>query len=442
MLCVRNKNGFTLMELMVYIAILGVVVIVAGQAFSNSTKFRVRTTNMLKANDISEHVTSMFSEDVAQMGAKTYKVAGNSVTPDLFGRASAVYMDSTSDSSSFSLSKSTGGDSLTMKRVRFDDDGELEAVEEIAWYKRDHSLYRRCTSVSGEVSEDCPNGAGLEVHVADDIDTFQVIVAKPGVTETAGVSAAEKAVVLPKASGLSTHYFRLIPRFGTTGEGGTEYKELSFSPRDGGNFQELSNFVANYNTSTSNPDSTGKIAHQVFVSDAGVTNVVNSDTWKTLCSRVSLDSAAEYEITFNVPYTADNSRLFCPGRDHASVGFRTIAGDRVSGLDDFLFYPPAFENEPTARSFRFNVKHKVNEVCMAFTFSSYSPAPEGKITIHNLILKKVESSNYDFNDVSYNPVTQDKKNVKALKLRLVVNRGNETSDISQVVPTPSNGPRD
>ena len=37
------KAGFTLVELLVYIAIVGIVVIVAGQAFSNSTKMRVRT---------------------------------------------------------------------------------------------------------------------------------------------------------------------------------------------------------------------------------------------------------------------------------------------------------------------------------------------------------------------------------------------------------------
>ena len=41
-----RKSGFTLMELLVYIAIVGIVVIVAGQAFSNSTKMRVRTQSM------------------------------------------------------------------------------------------------------------------------------------------------------------------------------------------------------------------------------------------------------------------------------------------------------------------------------------------------------------------------------------------------------------
>ena len=52
------KAGFTLVELLVYIAIVGIVVIVAGQAFSNSTKMRVRTQSMLKASEVAENVAT------------------------------------------------------------------------------------------------------------------------------------------------------------------------------------------------------------------------------------------------------------------------------------------------------------------------------------------------------------------------------------------------
>ena len=49
-----KKSGFTLIELLVYMGIIGVVVIIAGQAFSDSTKVRVRTENMIKANAVAE----------------------------------------------------------------------------------------------------------------------------------------------------------------------------------------------------------------------------------------------------------------------------------------------------------------------------------------------------------------------------------------------------
>ena len=80
----NSKHGFTLMELMVYIAILGIVVLIAGQAFTDSTKFRVRTQNMLKATQVAENVGTLFKSDVAQMGAKSSKEQNTSATTDSF----------------------------------------------------------------------------------------------------------------------------------------------------------------------------------------------------------------------------------------------------------------------------------------------------------------------------------------------------------------------
>ena len=68
-----KKSGFTLMELLVYMGIVGIVVVIAGEAFSNSTKFRIRTDNMIKATQEAESVAMLFKEDVAQMGSKNSK---------------------------------------------------------------------------------------------------------------------------------------------------------------------------------------------------------------------------------------------------------------------------------------------------------------------------------------------------------------------------------
>ena len=79
-----RKSGFTLMELLVYIAIVGIVVIVAGQAFSNSTKMRVRTQSMLKASEVAENVATLFRADVAQTGAKSSVETGGVTGGDNF----------------------------------------------------------------------------------------------------------------------------------------------------------------------------------------------------------------------------------------------------------------------------------------------------------------------------------------------------------------------
>ena len=451
--CCIGKGGFTLMELMVYIAVLGVVVLVAGQAFSNSTKFRVRTSNMIKAADISERTAAMFLEDVSQMGAKSYKEAGDASNPDRIGRANAVYMapsGSPADSSSFTLTKNADGDNLVTNRVRFDENGYFESVEQVNWFKRGDVLYRTCKTVqlaSGATApEDCPSENSPEVVIADHVQTFEVIPAQPNIVGDASESAEEKSVVLPELTfGTTLREFRLVPRFNMASVGSdAEFIPLSFVPSDGGTSQELSGFVANYDMEAHAPITDGRKAHQVFVAKANTGILVaDGNYWKTLCSKVTLDSATEYEISFRIPYSEDDSRLFCPGRDHAAVGFRDLDGNVVEGLNDFLFYAPSTKNEPQRRSFRFSVGHTIKDVCMAFTFSSYSPTTTGgKVTINELVLRKVASSNYNFIDETYNPETADKQNVKAFKLHLVVNRGDETSEISQVVPTPSNGPRD
>ena len=79
-----SKRGFTLMELMVYIAILGIVVLIAGQAFTDSTRFRIRTQNMLKATQVAENIGTLFKSDVAQMGAKSSKERNTSANTDSF----------------------------------------------------------------------------------------------------------------------------------------------------------------------------------------------------------------------------------------------------------------------------------------------------------------------------------------------------------------------
>ena len=69
----KNKAGFTLMELMVYMAIVGIIVLIAGEAFSNSTKMRVRTDNMVRATQEAENVGMILKTDIEQLGAKSSK---------------------------------------------------------------------------------------------------------------------------------------------------------------------------------------------------------------------------------------------------------------------------------------------------------------------------------------------------------------------------------
>lgn len=443
---IGSKNGFTLMELVVYMAIVGIIVIVAGQAFSNSTKFRVRTQNMLKATQQAENVGVLFKEDIQQTGTKTSKEVAVE-TSDNFYVSPSVYVApeaATPDSSSFTITNQTencgtkGCATLSFASLRmvYTAAGLYKGVEKVTWtYDKDaRKLYRSCQILAAKdmnaLKQDCR--VDETVEIADSIAFFRVVPAKPGVLS----SGAAAASLLPEE-------FRLNPRLN-----GQDLLFAKTTPETGGSAVSITNFATNYDFEHSSVIENGTKRNEMFVAMA---NAVD-DTWDK-CKKFNLSAEKEYEISFNVTYSEDAIRMFCPGRDHAAVGIRNssdgsiiplAAGSNVALLDDFLFYPPQSATGSPIRSMRFTLSRAVSDACLAFTFSSYSPlAGNGTIQIANLSLQQVASSNYTFdNSFAASMTAWDKKNVKAVRLDLTVRRNNETGEVSVVVPIPSNGTRD
>lgn len=437
-----NKRGMTLMELLVYMAIIGIVVVIAGQAFSDSTKMRIRTENKLKAIASAEDIGSLFRDDLAQMGAKSaVDVDNSSEQGDAFVNKDLVFMPTAAgashiDKSSFSYVRNhfgVGLDSLTFRRLKYDENGGFVRVEEVAWYATDEGeLFRKCSVVpsSEDGDEECPSN----VVVADGVTKFVTLPAKPGVVNSdyAGVAGKQFPQLLPNGD-LTTSDFRLVSRYGEDG--------FAFvSTTDPGSSVTISGFASNYDYENSTVRTSDIVANQVFVAPA--TNDIGE--WKDLCKVVdSLEAGVEYEISFMIPFIATENKMFCPGRDHMAVGFRyQSGGGKITGLNDFLFYPPATADASQERRFRFTPAKTAKNVCMAFTFVSYSPlANVGSVTINSLKLNRVATSNYVFND-SFVHSVEDKENVKAFRLELQVESGGETGVVSLVIPTPSNGIKD
>ena len=435
-----RKSGFTLMELMVYIAIVGIVVIVAGRAFSNSTKMRVRTESMIKANATVEEAGMLMHEDIAQMGAKSAKESGDGTASDVFFKSNLVYMDAENgDSSSFRIN----GDSLILRRMSYDSQGRFLSIEEVAWFKHDNRLYRKCKTIDRDKNrlpsapETCLESNSPAVEVLDNVESFDVIPAKPAVVNSdysstvAGISPR----LLPSTSSAPSQSFRLYPRV----QG--DYFAVDRDPERGGTHVTLSNFVSNFDEDAEEIKTTKK-ANQVFVV-GGTGTIAQNASWSDVCTKVNLEPNVEYEISFRIPFLDDNKiRSFTPGMDHMAVGFRNMEGNVDAELPDFSFYPPVDGNANNKRSMRFSLKNRKENLCLAFTFALYTPmASMGRIAISNLELNRVESSNFVFAD-SYVPEISDKGKVKAFKLNLKVRRNGEMGNVAIVVPTPSNGPKD
>jgi hypothetical protein len=459
------------MELMVYMGIVGIVVVIAGEAFSNSTKFRLRTDNMIKANQEAENVAMLFKDDVEQLGTKSSKESGivtvGSVNyGDKFGAVHAsVYMDPNNidntkkDSSSFLIKTENNFSNLTFRRLRYDDNGHYAATEEINWYVDEGTLKRTCKlidkkdglTVDGNDPCSDVDREVKPVDMATQVTKFNVVPAKPS-------AKTDEVQIFPFDGSTS---FRMVSRETMSDYVRFKTTNLSNEENHGGAGAIFSSFFSNYDNLNESIRSTPEqMKNQAFAIKDETTTETN---WKKLCTdygRLTLKKDQEYEISFEVTYpgsTTDKSLLFVPGTDHMSVGFRSIstgnipAHDGVNLIDDFLFFPPMSVTGSGTRRMRFHVPRDVNNVCLSSTFALYSPlVSQGTITIKNLKLNKVASSDYSFSNPPFDAESNktEKKNVKALRLELQVSRGaknggkGETGDVLLVIPIQSNGPRD
>ena len=283
----QRASGFTLIELMVYIALLGGIVLIAGQAFSDSTKMRVRTQSMLQASETVEKVASIFKADVAQTGAKTSMEDGASESGAEYGNKfskvySNVYMDPNSDnkdSSSFSVVDKDGFDSLTIRRLRYDESGHYTAVEQIAWFVEDGSLWRNCRVIEKKTTlpndDPCTDGATSapnNIEMASGVSKFKVTPGKPGIV-------GNNIQLFP---GAGESEFKFVGRNDgnrempiVTNEAGEMHK--------GGSTQIISGFYQNYDQSmqTIKSEAARKINEVI-----AVRNETYSDfSWQTLCAQ-------------------------------------------------------------------------------------------------------------------------------------------------------------
>ena len=431
-----HAAGFTLMELMVYIALLGGIVLIAGQAFSDSTKMRMRTQSMLQANQAAGNVSSILKEDITQLGAKSsQEEAEDANAMDAFStdHMQNVFIDPNNgdatkkDSSSYDIRDNENLDTLIFKKIRYDQSGHFVAVDSVAWFADEDSLKRSCKTITGTEDTDlCPSQEAATVVMAVGIQKFNVTAAEPGAKETT-------SRILP-SSDTSIHSFRLVPRYGDYNMAFT-----NVDPVNGGTTVRLSGFATNYDFENQTPILDGKNSNQVLLAPQNG----NSGNWKDLCTKVTIEPSTEYEISFSMLYSNDASRLFCPGRDFMAVGFRRQSdGTRPNELVDFNFYPPTNAGAAEGkRKFRFRVKQQITDVCLAFTFANYSPVvANGKISFSEVVLKKVESSNYTFSGADID--ISEKKNVKALRVELAIGVHGESSNQALIIPIPSNGTKD
>ena len=413
---------------------MGFIVVVAGRAFSDSTGMRIRSQNMLGSAEEAGRVSAILKEDLSQMGAKSWVSTG--VNGIVFDTAN-VRIDPPGDISSFVLTRkypTENHDSLKFLKVYYDETGKCGAVLTIDWYVKTDTLMRKCSferpaGCTGNfiASLNCPTGA---VEMARNVSEFRLNPSIPG-TEGSLSSSSTDTIFSSATTPL---------RFIAKTSDGTTYTT------SGG---ALSGFVQNLS-----PSGTAH-ANYYLAADDGVT-----------CRQFDLLSEEEYAINFELPYViyaiganADPCKsgggancpkynpmaMFQAGHDHLSIGLRNISmdGEPINRVPDFLFYPP--QDSPAdstkIRHFAFSVPQET-VACIGITTAFYGPAAKGHLDISNFRVYRKTDKVYHFDrspGSNYEPVANEKAQVKAFEITLSVNKRGEISRAITVIPVPNNG---
>jgi hypothetical protein len=463
-------------------AIMGFIIIVAGRVFSDSTKMRVRSQNMIKNSEEVGRVSNLIKEDMSQMGVKAwgqsvnneyavYNVGKNN--PKIYWNATST--PGTGDSSSYALkhnkrANETFRDSIAFRKAAFDEQGRFLGIREIIWkVTNDSLLLRRCATihkcaaspsnaVCGPIDNDlvvCPEKTSAKdadsVLIAKNITNFNIIPSKPGMAGN----------TTDTLFGKSTDKFRLLSRTPSTGD----IKEITNIDPGTGTETTVSNFAQN-NTET------GKSHNQLYLSEYLKTDYKD-------CKKLTFIKDETYAIEFKMPFSilstaADsqlvlNSTQFVPGRDHLAIGLRTagvVSPTPPPGAPkDILFYPAqSAEAADLARHIEFSVSQNL-EACVAIIMAYYSPTVStgqfsgagGKLKFSNFkIFRKADetfnfpksASDADYGTEAITNLTErikQKTNAKAFELILEIENKGEKSGTSSskgkgmVIITPNNG---
>ena len=471
----KFKSGFTLIELVVYMAILGFVIVVAGRVFSDSTGMRIRTQNMTKATETANAAAALLKEDIGRMGVKLWKDVG--VNNAVFTVNKNVYrkLDApNADTSSFVLERAEPAepgnpsgkfDELVFNTMDFNPDGTFLAVREIRYRVNEiYELVRQCKTIDGAPDLECPEGNSgnewdgiLTTVIAANAETFSLNPSIPGVrpqdgTLDASIAAANESPIL-FSSVADPAGFTFIPReTGNNVLGGLDVRPTS------PNKVVLSGFKKN--------DAPEDVKFsQVFLAKQGAGE----------CEEFSFFPGETYVIDFDLPpipppAASSASEEFCrmclfqPGIDHIALGLRNKGNPDealMQRVPDFVVFPPPIQSTdnaiPHIRHQEFSVPIDASgdpyiplTACISLTFAFYSPmVSAGKLEFSNFAVFRKTDEVYHFateeNAYAYNPgITSNanialKAKVKAFELELSVKIKDEIAKAKIVIPVPSNG---
>lgn len=416
------QEGFTLLELLVYIAISSIVVVIAGQVWIEFTKSSKRTSDRMDAYQDMEQALFYLDEDISRAGSKSNsRGQGMQMVTD-------VLMDASSqDSSSISFVNGTDStDELYFKAAVFSADSSLYEGYDSVYYtvNEDKELIR--TSVF--VDLDGTPGSALTQVIMDSIVVFDL---EFGVYSSEGGAMASLGVID------SMHEDRLEwLDFWTSAAGPDNTPNLTSRVQDGIGFVDVTNLDYGDNTLAD----TNMFAVQ---------NSANTNRKQFNDNGNGIEAGKTYKVSFSTIADEDFVDNFDMTKDSLSLVIRKLSTDYapMDGVPEQFFYP-GVAGKKYDREFQFTSSVTEANPSVYFRFNLKSDLSAGTISLGPLTMEEVNSGTYsflsDFNDADS---VMYKQNTRSMTLRLKVDHGSSVGLQEQVytlrkfIQLPNNGVR-
>lgn len=417
----KNRRGFTLIELLVYIVIATIIVGIAGQAFLDATKLRIRTTRLLETSMGTGDIMGYLEEDVRRMGLKasmppTTAISSGASSSSAVGLsyASGVYWNTSSssqDSSSFLAAPGTIGsvkrlDTITFRTAIFSS-GSCSGWEEVQYsvdassqLNRKSTLYTLANVVSSSASSTVMvnNVTAFEVQYGVwqlDSTIYYAALQADCATTVAGTLPAPNIACLGIVGSPSTS-----PVLATTGNA------------------------------------------QVAILPPGVQFDLKMQIGSTEEKFDSLQGGATYRVQFGVASNDSAYLNYRPDLDYMGVRIVNSAGTAlVTGIPAFLFYSgtdKSFKN----RVFDMTPTETVLNSTLQFRFqtrSGSSGMDSAAFTFDSVRVSKIAQSQMNWQDGFTSAKMADKRLVKSVKITISVDVKGTVSSMTRVIPVPNNG---
>jgi hypothetical protein len=145
-----NNRGFSLLELIIYIVLLGLVVSLISSPFKTMLKSYSGTKNIVNLQNSTRDILSMITREVRNTGLK--RLTMNSGGVFSFSTIANTYL---SDSSSFILKQGSPGDTLIIYKANLDDAGQSNNIaDSVKFYLNGNVLIRNLNGTEIGLDQD------------------------------------------------------------------------------------------------------------------------------------------------------------------------------------------------------------------------------------------------------------------------------------------------